>query len=193
MSSVRSPNRRAALRSLARPLREVVTRSERRPALRQQRDTPPITAFIVTGAGFLAAVLWFDLMFDVQLRRSPGPDGLPSEEILSSIAAYYRRVTTTARPMNLAVAVVMALTLAALVVQLARAEAPVWVGSTCLGLAALAIGVAASHTVRAAVRLGARTDSRERQSALARSVYRDHKLSLAAILGLIVLQLALAR
>ena len=42
------------------------------------------------GAGFLLAVLWFDLMFDVQTRKHTG-DLLPPE-VLASISAYYRRV-----------------------------------------------------------------------------------------------------
>ncbi len=53
---------------------------------------------MTAGAGFLLAVLWFDLMFDVQtLGRGEGQ--VPAEA-LSSIAAYYGRVTTAARPMN---------------------------------------------------------------------------------------------
>ena len=50
------------------------------------------------GAGFLLAVLWFDLMFDVQVLRHRIGD--EPDETLASIAAYYRRVTTAARPMN---------------------------------------------------------------------------------------------
>src|SRR5438094_4323905 len=59
-----------------------------------------MAAVLALCAGFLLAVLWFDLMFDVQvLGRGRGADPLP-EEVLASIAAYYRRVTTQARPMN---------------------------------------------------------------------------------------------
>ena len=43
-----------------------------------------VTAFVTAGAGFLLAVLWFDLMFDVQALRTPGPE-LP-EPVLASIA-----------------------------------------------------------------------------------------------------------
>jgi hypothetical protein len=53
---------------------------------------------VAAGAGFLLAVLWFDLMFDVQVLGQGGP--VLAEERLSSIAAYYARVTTAARPMN---------------------------------------------------------------------------------------------
>ena len=65
--------------------------------------------FAAAGAGFLLAVLWFDLMFDVQTRKHTG-EVLPPE-VLTSISAYYRRVTTEAYPMNRLVALVMLLTL----------------------------------------------------------------------------------
>ena len=48
--------------------------------------------------GFLLAVLWMDLMFDVQVLRHRRDAQLP-EPVLASIAAYYGRVTTRARPM----------------------------------------------------------------------------------------------
>ena len=51
--------------------------------------------FDAPAAGFLLAVLWFDLMFDVQVSATPAGE-LP-EQVLASIAGYYRRVTTTAR------------------------------------------------------------------------------------------------
>ena len=56
-----------------------------------------MSAFITAGAGFLLAVLWFDLMFDVQVR---GSRGTVPEDALASIAAYYARVTTAARAMS---------------------------------------------------------------------------------------------
>ena len=81
-----------------------------------------MTPFITAGAGFLLAVLWFDLMFDVQVaRHDRGP--LP-EPVLASIAGYYRRVTTAARPMNRLVAAVMVATLATIIAQIARGEQP---------------------------------------------------------------------
>ena len=69
------------------------------------------------GAGFLLAVLWFDLMFDVQARRLDAPDG---DARLASIADYYRRVTIEAFPANRLVATVMLITIAGSVVQLWR-------------------------------------------------------------------------
>ena len=63
---------------------------------------------LVGSGGFLLAVLWFDLMFDVQVIRLPA-ESVP-EEVLASIAAYYHRVTTAADPMGRAVGLAMLFT-----------------------------------------------------------------------------------
>jgi hypothetical protein len=149
-----------------------------------------VTAFVTGGAGFLLAVLWFDLMFDVQVLRHR--DAEVPEDVLASIASYYRRVTTTARPMNRLVAAAMLATIAAIVLQIANGDAPRWAAWASLALAVLAIGIAAAQTVPSAVRLGARGDAAEVQSRLARSICRDHLVSLAAITSLLVVQLAFA-
>jgi hypothetical protein len=147
-------------------------------------------AFVTTGAGFLLAVLWFDLMFDVQVARHR-EDDVP-EDVLASIARYYRRVTTDARPMNRLVALAMLGTLAATIVQITRDDAPGWVGWVSLAMVVAAVAVATTHTFRAARRLAARNDSIEQQSRLARSILRDHVFCLAAISTLLAIQLGFA-
>ena len=144
------------------------------------------------GAGFLLAVLWFDLMHDVQvLRPKPGADPVES---VRSIARYYRRVTTDARPMNRLVASVMVVTLAFVVVEVVGDDVRPWVAWTSLVLVAAAIAVAAVRTVGDAVRLGADVDRLTREhEAVARSIGRDHVLCLALITALLVVQLAWAR
>jgi hypothetical protein len=149
-----------------------------------------MTAVVIGGAGFLLAVLWFDLMFDLQVRGHPERE-LP-EGVLVSISGYYRRVTTAARPMNLLVGAVMAATIVAVTVQIADGDTADWVGWTSLGLAGTAILLAMLHTVPSAVRLGARTDPADVQSRLARSIYRDHVLCLAAITSVLAIQLLFA-
>jgi hypothetical protein len=143
------------------------------------------------GAGFLLSVLWFDLMFDVQVIGHHELE-LPAD-IRDSIAAYYRRVTTTARPMNRLVAVAMLVTLGSLIGELARRNVATWIGYVSLALAALAIGLAGARTVRNAVRLGAQIDPAERQSALARMILRDHILCFTAIACTLILQVVVAR
>lgn len=144
-------------------------------------------AFAATGAGFLVAVLWFDLMFDVQVRRHHG-DTIPAD-VLDSISAYYRRVTTEARPMGLLVALVMVLTLLALIAEIARGATPWWIGWSSLAAAASAVVLARARTVPSAVRLGSASDAPEVRTALARAIYRDHRYCLAAMGLVVVLQL----
>ena len=144
-----------------------------------------MNAFVAAGAGFLLAVLWFDLMFDVQvLGREPTPSAI------ASIAAYYARVTTTARPMNRLVATAMLATLAAIVVELAHAGEPAWLGWTSLALAGAAVALAGSRTVPAAVRLGERRDPPQQQGELAHAILRQHMFCFCAIAALLALQLA---
>jgi len=146
------------------------------------------TAFVTAGAGFLLAVLWFDLMFDVQIRRAER-----SDEAVASIAGFYRRVTIEAYPMNRLVALAMVAALAALVVQVAEGDAPRWASIASLVLALGAIGLAVAHTFGNGVRLGTRRDPPGRQVELARLMLRDHLLCLAAIVAVLVLQLGFAR
>jgi hypothetical protein len=142
------------------------------------------------GLGFLLAVLWFDLMFDVQVRRSDDP--VLSSEVLDSIAAYYRRVTTNARPMNRLIALVMLITLVSLVGEIAGGDATSWAAWASLVLAATGIGLAGARTVSNAQRLGSQQDTAEVQSHLARSILQDHLSCLVVILGALVLQVGFA-
>jgi hypothetical protein len=149
-----------------------------------------MSAFVSAGAGFLLAVLWFDLMFDVQARHPRS--GPLDEATLASIAGYYARVTTRARPMNRLVAGVMLATLAGIVAEIASGDVRAWVAWGSLALAAGPIALAGAHTVPSAVRLGSRTDGVECQSELARSILRDHLMCFAGIAALLALQLAFA-
>jgi hypothetical protein len=135
----------------------------------------------------LLAVLWFDLMFDVQVRGYGGE--LPSE-VRDSIAAYYRRVTTTSHPMSRLVAAVMLVTLAALVGEVALGATPLWAAVPSLALVAAAVGVAAARTVRSAVRLGTQVDGSHAQSTLAQAIYRDHVFCFMAVAVTVILQIA---
>ena len=143
--------------------------------------------FAAAGAGFLLAVLWFDLMFDVQSRKHAS-DPLPTE-ILASISAYYRRVTTDAYPMNRLVAVVMLLTIAAIVAELVEGVHPWWIGWVSLALAGSGVVPTLTRTVPNARRLGRALDTPEIQSTLARAICRDHLFSFARTFLVLGLQL----
>ena len=147
-----------------------------------------MSAFASAGAGFLLAVLWFDLMFDVQALRSPR--GVLPEQALASIAGYYGRVTTAARPMNRLVAAAMVATIGVLIAEIAAAEYSAWVGWASLALTLPAVALAALRTVPSAVRLGSRRDPPEQQSELARSIGHDHLFCILAIATVLAVQLS---
>ena len=138
-------------------------------------------------SGFLLAVLWMDLIFDIQVRGSRAVE-LP-EAVLASIAAYYRRATTTSRPMSRLIAAVMVILLAALGFNAVRGHDPWWLTAVSAVLAAVPILLAGTVTVPRAVRLGARADRPPEQSRLARSVYRDHLVCLVLLSGFIAVRL----
>ncbi|RDH79159.1 hypothetical protein DVS77_06815 [Mycolicibacterium moriokaense] len=137
--------------------------------------------------GFLIAVLWMDLIFDTQVRTERG--AVLPEATLSSIAAYYRRATTTSRPMSRLIAVVMVILLGALAFRALRGNDAAWFTASSVVLAAAPVLLGLFRTVPNAVRLGARTDDAAGQSRLARSIFRDHIACLAAMALLVVLTL----
>jgi hypothetical protein len=146
-----------------------------------------VTGLLCAGGGFLLAVLWFDLMFDVQVLVDN-----PSVAALGSIAAYYRRVTTEASPMNYLVAAVMITTLAAGLVDLSRSRDRRGLRAVALLLAAAPIGLALVRVVPNAMILGAETIDDAAQVALARSILRDHLFCFGSIAAFLTLRLRLA-
>src|ERR1700744_2151008 len=93
--------------------------------------TPLLTAC----GGFLFAVLWMDLMFDVQVLADRRPGGEMSDSVLDSIARYYRRAVTESRPMSHLIAVVMVVLLGALGLRAVRGHGPGWLGAAAILLA----------------------------------------------------------
>jgi hypothetical protein len=139
---------------------------------------------VLAGGGFLLAVLWMDLIFDVQAR------GAVSETTLTSISAYYRRATTTSQPMSKLIAAVMAILLGALVFRAVAGSGPLWLDVASLVLAAIPIVLALVRTVPNAIRLGATgTDETAAASRLARSVLRDHVVCFVCVTAFLALRL----
>jgi hypothetical protein len=147
------------------------------------------TAILAACGGFLVAVLWMDLMFDVQVLRQRS--GTLPEPVLDSIAAYYRRVTTGASPMGRLVGLVMAAAVAAAIAQLALGPAR-WAGAISLLLCAPPVLLAQLRIFPAAARLGAGADSPETRTRLAREICHSHLACLAAMVALTALQLLAA-
>ena len=144
---------------------------------------------VIACGGFLIAVLWMDLMFDVQVLRHRGSAAPLPEEILVSIAAYYRRATTDAQPMSALIGVVMVVAIVVLLRQIGSVETR-WLGIISLLFCGPAVGLAAVRVVPNAVRLGSRRDPAAVQSSLARAICRDHLFCLACVSAVVILQLS---
>ncbi|WP_442930900.1 hypothetical protein [Mycolicibacterium sp. 050232] len=127
-----------------------------------------------------------DLIFDVQVLPHRRSVVLP-EPVLASIAGYYRRATTTSRPMSLLIAVVMAILLAALAFHAFDGADPGWLTALFSALAGAPVLLALLRTVPNAVALGARTGSPAEQTRLARAICRDHLLCLTSMSTFLVL------
>jgi len=147
-----------------------------------------VHAAITASAAFLVAVLWFDLMFDVQVWPHRNEPMVP-QQVLDNIATYYRRVTIDASPMGKLVSVAMASLVALLVWQAARGGTAAWVSIASLAATAIAVGLALARVVPNAQRLGRQGDPSEMQSALARGIFRDHVAFLALMASVLALQL----
>lgn len=145
-------------------------------------------ASITAAIGFLVAVLWFDLMFDVQVFPHRHEPDVP-DDVVESIATYYRRVTTDSSPMSKLIALDMLVLLGLLVWQATRGGTAGWVSVVSLVGAVVSIALAITKVVPDAVRLGARTDPPAARSALARTICRDHLVFLALMVIVLVVQL----
>ena len=145
-------------------------------------------AAITASAAFLVAVLWFDLMFDVQVWPHRDAPTLPTA-VTDSIATYYRRVTTDASPMGRLISLVMATLVGLLIWQAARGGTSGWVSTVSLAATVAAVGLALARVVPHAKRLGSQRDDHATQTLLARGIFRDHVVFLALMVGVLVVQL----
>jgi len=152
-----------------------------------------MNSILLVCAGFLLAVLWMDLMFDVQVAGTGKEHPELPDEVLSSIAAYYRRVTTLARPMGHVVGGVMLIGLSALLFQTLRGGDRRGSAAASLFLFGAPAALALFRVYPNAVRLGSRAGSVLEQSQLARAIHREHLLCLGAMLLFVAVQLFAAR
>ncbi len=151
----------------------------------------PMTALLAAGGAFLLAVIWMDLMFDVQALRAPRGGTMPDGAV-ASITAYYRRVTTDARPMNQLVAIVMAITVLGTLQQLARGDGSFALRLTALVLCTVPIVLAKGRVFPNAARLGTGREPEAVAQALAREIAWAHVGCFAAMLLFVAIQLARA-
>ena len=141
-------------------------------------------------AGFLLAVLWMDLMFDVQALG--GPEVLP-DSVLHSIAAYYARATTESWPMGAVIGTVMIVAVTGALVRLVREPESRRRHAIALVLVAAPVALALLRVFPDAVRLGASSDPVPVRSELARTILHGHLFCLAAVAAFLIVQLSDSR
>lgn len=137
----------------------------------------------LTVAGFLAAVLWFDLMWDVQVIPYL-QTGVP-DDVVASISTYYRRVTTDASPMGNLVGLVMLIGITTNLVRFFRSGESLFKRSASVVLMTTPTTWALVSIVPAAVALGAGTAN---GGETAIYIFWAHVGCLAMIVSLIAVQ-----
>lgn len=145
------------------------------------------TLLLTACSGFLLAVLWMDLIFDAQVLAHRGARGDLSDDVLASIAGYYRRAVVESRPMSGLIPLVMLVLLTALAFRVTRGHDPTWRIAASIALAATPMLLALTRTVPHAARLGGRSGSPADQSALPRSILRDHLACAACVLAFLII------
>jgi hypothetical protein len=119
----------------------------------------------VAGLGFLSAVLWFDLMFDVQAFDL-------NEHKLQIIRTFYRRATTDADPMGYAVAVFMAIAFSGMAMEAIYHGNEISLGVSLGSMLFTGTGITTAmiRTLGNAKRLGSGKDDISKQQKLAKSI-----------------------
>jgi hypothetical protein len=144
---------------------------------------------LAASGGFLLAVLWMDLMFDVQVLASELGGAPMPESALASSAGYYRHVVTESALMRQFISLVIVVTVGGSLVQATRGGGARWRRILAPLLCGSASTLAALRIIPNAARLGARTDPTEGQSALAAAIFHDHVLCFVAIAAFVAIQL----
>lgn len=154
--------------------------------------SPVVSLLLAACGGFLLAILWMDLIFDVQVRGKIRENGALPEPVLASIAAYYRRATTDSFPMGRVIGGLMMIAVIGSTYSLFAGRGAFRLRLLAFGLVVAPTALAALRVVPNAVRLGAREDDIVTQSSLALAICRDHLLCLAAILAFLAVEFVLA-
>ena len=146
-------------------------------------DAKNMTMILFICVGFVIAIGWINLKFDllaVPYRGKPGP--LP-EEVLSPIALFHRYLKSA---LQLGAAIVLILLI--LIIEVVLGSVPGWVA--WISLVLFGAGMAVPVTIiRSARQLGARVDSLEKQTGLAHGLFPGHLFAFVMILVVGMLQL----
>ena len=144
----------------------------------------PVTPRVLAACGaFLLAVLWMDLMFDVQVLG-----GDPSASALASIRAYYQRVTVDSGAMAYLIGLVMLTGVGLAIVQARRSRAGLALRIAAPALVIIPVGLALGLIFPSAQEL-AHTDAVARQTELAQRICYSHLAVFAMISAFLGIQL----
>ena len=144
--------------------------------------------------GFLLAVLWFDLMFDMQVHphlTTYNESGQLPLDVIRSIESYYQRITidvSTLLPIPL-VGVIMILGIGTNMIRLVKSAEPLWQRVASLLLIAVPALTALFMIVPDAKALARLATGDPVQMALAVKIYYAHILCFISITAFILCQL----
>jgi hypothetical protein len=141
-----------------------------------------ITLFLCLG--FMMAVLYIDLMFDVSAVQYRGTNAPLPREVLDPITHYYGRITQNPYVLMF----VMLTTTLCIGAQIVYALAPRWVGYSSLFLMGLSMITGTLKVIPTAQRLGSAKDSEEVRTRMVHGMLPAHLVLLVNILLLTSIQ-----
>ena len=135
--------------------------------------------------GFMLAVLYIDLMFDVSAAPYRHTGTTIPKEVLDPITNYYGRITQNPYVLMF----VMLTTTLCIVTEIVYGLAPRWVGYSSLILMGMSLVAGTLKVIPTARRLGANKDSDDVRTRMAHSLLPFHVFLLFDILILAAIQL----
>ncbi len=138
--------------------------------------------------GFMLAVLYIDLAFDISTLPYRKNRAAIPREVLESIASYYRRVTSD--PWLLIAVMITSAT--CIIWEIVYGLVPPRVGYISIGLFAVLMLISTIKVIPAAHRLASGKESEENQIRLAYSLFPYHVAFLIIIIILAILQFSTA-
>ena len=138
--------------------------------------------------GFMLAVVYIDLMFDVTALPYRHTKAALPKEVLDPITHYYGRITQNPYLLMF----VMVTTTVCLVTQILYDLAPRWAGYSSLFLMGLAMVTGTVKIIPTAQRLASGKDSEETQTSLVHTMFPAHVIVLICVLLLAAIQFGAA-
>ncbi len=136
--------------------------------------------------GFMLAVLYIDLMFDVTAVRYRGTNAPIPADVVRPIASYYGRITQNPYVLMF----VMLTATVCIVAEIVYELVPRWAAYSSLVFMAFAMLAGGGRVIPAAQRLASGKDPEDRQTQLIHSMFPGHIVLLVSILLLALVQLS---